>query len=73
MIVDSELTMFSDPVNPRALPIMGQVVGPTTVESCVAACNNQGYTIAGLEYGFQCCTSICRALARFLALCTDNR
>lgn len=26
-----------------------------TVESCVAACNAQGNTLAGMEFGVQCC------------------
>jgi hypothetical protein len=43
----------------------------TTVEDCVAACQDKGYRFAGVEYASECCTSI--AHARFLALDIDNR
>jgi len=26
-----------------------------TVESCIASCSSQGFTLAGLEYSVQCC------------------
>jgi hypothetical protein len=32
--------------------------GNTTVESCVAACQAQGFSLAGVEYGSDCCASI---------------
>jgi hypothetical protein len=31
--------------------------GNTTVESCVAACQAQQFTLAGVEYGKECCVS----------------
>ena len=45
---------FSDSTSARAL---GAVVnaGDTTVESCVAACQAQGYSLAGVEFGRECC------------------
>ena len=44
--------------------------GNTTVESCVAACQAQEFSLAGVEYGRECCTSV--DPARFLALCIDD-
>ena len=32
--------------------------GNTTVESCVAACQAQEFSLAGVEYGRECCTLI---------------
>ena len=29
--------------------------GSTTVANCLATCEAQGYTIAGVEYGRECC------------------
>ena len=35
--------------------------GNTTVESCIAACQAQEFSLAGVEYGQECCVSISRA------------
>jgi hypothetical protein len=35
--------------------------GNTTVESCVAACQAQEFSLAGVEYGKECCVSISQA------------
>ena len=50
----------SDSISARALQVRVDA-GNTTVESCVAACQAQEYSLAGLEYGQECCTSITRA------------
>ena len=44
--------------------------GDTTVESCVAACQAQGFSLAGVEYGAECCASVVRA--QILAECIDD-
>jgi hypothetical protein len=48
---------FSDSVSGRALQVMVDA-GDTTVESCVAACQAQQFSLAGVEYGKECCVSI---------------
>ena len=60
---------YSDSVSARALQVMVDA-GNTTVESCVAACQAQEFSLAGVEYGRECCTSV--DPARFLALCIDD-
>ena len=35
--------------------------GNTTVESCIAACQAQEFSLAGVEYGKECCVSISQA------------
>ena len=35
--------------------------GSTTVESCVAACQAQEFSLAGVENGGECCVSISQA------------
>ena len=49
--------VFSDSVDARALEITVDA-GNTTVESCVAVCQAQGFSLAGVEYGSECCASI---------------
>ena len=34
-----------------------------TVESCIASCSSQGFSIAGLEYSVQCCKFDCCCLS----------
>ena len=50
----------SDSVSARALQVTVDA-GSTTVESCVAACQNQGFSLAGVEYGRECCASTSRS------------
>lgn len=47
----------SDDVNAHALQTSVSLGSGNTVESCIAACSNAGYTVAGVEYGDECCTS----------------
>ncbi|KAG9312684.1 WSC-domain protein [Chiua virens] len=52
------LGCYNDSVADRALSY-GAAVSNVTVESCTAACQNAGYTFAGMEYADQCyCGSI---------------
>ena len=42
----------------RTLPNGGDVAGGSaamTVDLCTAACQTQGYTLAGIEYSGECC------------------
>ena len=48
---------FSDSVSARALQVRVDA-GDTTVESCIAACQSQEFSLAGVEYGSECCASI---------------
>ncbi|KAH9032989.1 WSC domain-containing protein [Lactarius pseudohatsudake] len=47
------LGCYNDSVSARALQERVEA-GNTTVESCVAACQAQGFTLAGLEFGREC-------------------
>jgi hypothetical protein len=49
---------YVDNVNGR---IMGDELDSTstTVESCIANCASQNFTIAGIEYSTQCCEYLC--------------
>jgi hypothetical protein len=47
------LGCYNDSVSARALQVRVDA-GNTTVESCVAACQAQEFTLAGLEYGKEC-------------------
>jgi hypothetical protein len=46
------LGCYKDDVNQRALPVRLQDVG--TVEACITQCQSAGYSLAGLEYYYQC-------------------
>lgn len=46
---------YSDSVSSRTLELrIDALAGSLTVESCVAACQSQSFTIAGLEYAQEC-------------------
>jgi hypothetical protein len=45
---------ISDSTSARALQVLVDA-GNTTVESCVAACQDQQFTLAGVEFGRECC------------------
>ncbi|KAI9449279.1 WSC domain-containing protein [Lactarius psammicola] len=47
------LGCYNDSTSARALQVRVDA-GITTVESCVAACQAQGFTLAGLEFGREC-------------------
>ncbi|KAF8258450.1 WSC domain-containing protein [Lactarius quietus] len=47
------LGCYNDSVSARALQVTVDA-GNTTVESCVAACQAQEFTLAGVEYGREC-------------------
>ncbi|KAI9449273.1 WSC domain-containing protein [Lactarius psammicola] len=47
------LGCYNDSVSARALQVRVEA-GNTTVESCVAACQAQGFSLAGLEFGREC-------------------
>ena len=47
----------SDSVSSRTLERRVDVVGSMTVELCIPACQAESFTIAGLEYAQECCTS----------------
>lgn len=47
----------SDSTGARTLAITMGTEGAVDVESCVDACFDAGYPIAGIEYADQCCTS----------------
>ncbi|KAI9439171.1 WSC domain-containing protein [Lactarius indigo] len=44
--------------------------GNTTVETCVSACQAQGFSLAGVEFGRECCAPILRV--RVPVVCTDD-
>jgi hypothetical protein len=45
---------YEDSINDRKIPNPGWVSGPMTVEGCLEACYNDGYTVAGLEWSQEC-------------------
>jgi hypothetical protein len=45
-------------IGPRDLSQLLDVAGGVTAESCPAACKSAGYSLAGLEYGKECCKFI---------------
>ncbi|KAH8985360.1 WSC domain-containing protein [Lactarius akahatsu] len=47
------LGCYNDSVSARALQVRVDA-GQTTVESCVAACQTQGFSLAGVEFGREC-------------------
>ncbi|KAH8985361.1 WSC domain-containing protein [Lactarius akahatsu] len=47
------LGCYTDSVSARALQVRVEA-GNTTVESCVAACQAQGFSLAGVEFGREC-------------------
>ncbi|KAH9173154.1 WSC domain-containing protein [Lactarius sanguifluus] len=47
------LGCYNDSVNARALQVRVDA-GQTTVKSCVAACQAQGFSLAGVEFGREC-------------------
>ncbi|KAF8258448.1 WSC domain-containing protein [Lactarius quietus] len=47
------LGCYNDSISARALQVTVNA-GSTTVESCVAACQAQEFTLAGVEYGREC-------------------
>jgi hypothetical protein len=55
--VVSAHTLFSDTVSSRALPHLETISGGVTIESCTAACKANGFGVAGLEVGRECCGS----------------
>lgn len=50
-------TIFSgrDDTAARTLPTSIATIGAVTAESCTAACQEQGYLLAGMEYSQECC------------------
>ena len=58
-ILDVETNSLSirDSANDHTLSFAASVTGALTVENCVAACQNSGYTFAGVENSSQCCKS----------------
>jgi len=42
-------------LGPRILNNFVSVPGGVSAESCTAACKANGYGLAGLEYGKECC------------------
>ncbi|KAH9032990.1 hypothetical protein EDB85DRAFT_1890429 [Lactarius pseudohatsudake] len=64
------LGCYSDSVSARALQVMVDA-GNTTVESCVTACQAQGFSLAGVEFGKECwCGSQLQHGSRFIT--NDN-
>lgn len=53
--LDLRISCTSDSVNARTLEKFMGSDGSTTVANCLATCEAQGYTIAGVEYGRECC------------------
>ncbi|KAI9449275.1 hypothetical protein BJY52DRAFT_1227861 [Lactarius psammicola] len=49
----NSLGCYNDSVSARALQVMVDA-GNTTVESCVATCQSQGFSLAGVEFGREC-------------------
>jgi hypothetical protein len=47
--------IFSDGANGRVLAYESPDNSALTVQSCIATCAGQNYTVAGLEYSVQCC------------------
>lgn len=48
------VSCYSDNVNGHALTHGVGLSGPATIQLCTSACQNAGYTYAGLEYGGEC-------------------
>lgn len=46
------LGCYSDSVAKRALPVKVAYEGGLDVTKCATACSSQGYTLAGVEYGY---------------------
>lgn len=66
--LDIELIFgFSDSTTARALQVRVDA-GNTTVESCVAACQAQGFSLAGVEFGRECCESIYQTCVSWVCL-----
>ncbi|KAI9449280.1 WSC domain-containing protein [Lactarius psammicola] len=61
----NSLGCYNDSVSARALQVRVEA-GNTTVESCVAACQAQGFSLAGVEFGRECSS------ARFKFFTNDN-
>ena len=49
--------MFRDNAHGRVFESQSANNTNLTVESCIAACKSNGFTLAGLEYAAQCCGS----------------
>jgi hypothetical protein len=49
------LFYLSDSVAARVLANNVNVNGQVSIETCTAACQNAGYSLAGAEYAGQCC------------------
>lgn len=47
--------MFRDNAHGRVFQTELPDNSALTVESCIASCSSQGFTLAGLEYSVQCC------------------
>ncbi|KAJ8495990.1 hypothetical protein ONZ45_g12635 [Pleurotus djamor] len=45
---------YADSVGDRSLPTQMSLSGGATIEKCVAACDNGGFSFAGLEYADEC-------------------
>lgn len=57
---------FSDNANGRIMITQNPDDQGLTVESCVASCHSQNFTLAGMEFGVQCCKFSCPPLAGFI-------
>ena len=47
--------IYSDQVNGRILITEEPDNDTLTIESCIAFCASQNFTLAGAEFGVQCC------------------
>jgi hypothetical protein len=50
----SQLTIISDNLDGRVLTTQLPDNSSVTVEGCIATCQGQGFTLAGLEWSVQC-------------------
>ena len=60
----SFLTIFREGNGGRALVNGAPFTGGLTIAKCVTACKSAGYSLAGAEYGGECC--------RFLDILVDS-
>ncbi|KAJ7126404.1 WSC domain-containing protein [Mycena crocata] len=48
---------FSDNLTSRALPDFETISGGVTIKNCTSACKANGFGVAGLEFGIECCNN----------------
>ena len=62
----------SDSTSARTLAITVGTDGAVDVESCVEACFDAGYPIAGLEFADQCCTLLFYWISEYVLISDEK-